>query len=270
MTQADKLFAGSIPAIYQRHLVPMLFEPFGAETAERVAEARPHSVLEIAAGTGVLTRALAARLAPQVKIIATDLNQPMLDKAAQLQGETRNVTFQQADALHLPFDDESFDAVVCQFGVMFFPDKLKAYREALRVLKPGGSYIFTVWDEIARNDFVAVVMATLEREFPGDPPRFMARTPHGYHDRRAMLVSVTQAGFNETSVETLHRTSHAKSALEAAIGYCQGNPMHEEIEARAPGKLQTITEKVAAALEARFGTGEITGEICAHLVTAIK
>jgi ubiquinone/menaquinone biosynthesis C-methylase UbiE len=179
----DKAFAGSIPKLYDTYLVPLIFEPYAADLASRLSSRSLSSLLEIAAGTGVVTRALASVLPASVAIVATDLNQAMLDQASAT-GTTRTVEWRRADALHLPFPDGTFDAVVCQFGVMFFPEKSEAFAEARRVLTPGGVLIFNVWDRIEENEFADTVTAALESVFPEDPPRFMARTPHGYHDRR--------------------------------------------------------------------------------------
>ena len=159
-----------------------------------MANAKPGRVLETAAGTGILTRALARLLPDTTEIVATDLNQPMLDFAAAQPGATR-VTWRSADALSLPFFDRSFDVVVCQFGAMFFPDKVAAYREAMRVLRPGGSFVFSVWDRIEENEFAAVVTEAVAALFPGDPPSFLARTPHGYHDEARIRGELAAAGF---------------------------------------------------------------------------
>ena len=140
MSQTDNVFAGSIPALYDQYLGSLLFQPYGRDIADRLAYLTDGRLLETAAGTGIVTRALAAALSNQVKIVATDLNQPMVDHAA-MQFSSSRVAWQKADALKLPFEDASFDCVVCQFGIMFVPDKLKAYREALRVLKSGGSFM---------------------------------------------------------------------------------------------------------------------------------
>jgi SAM-dependent methyltransferase len=190
----DKVFAGSIPKLYETYLVPLIFEPYAADLANRLA-ARPLArVLEIAAGTGVVTRMLASVLADDIAIVATDLNQPMLDQAAAI-GTKRPVEWRHADAMQLPFPDATFDAVVCQFGVMFFPDKAKAYAEARRVLRPRGVFIFNVWDRIEENEFADTVTTALESVFPNDPPRFMARTPHGYHDRSTIERDLANGGF---------------------------------------------------------------------------
>ena len=270
MSSADKVFTGGIPAIYERCMVPMLFEPYAQDMAARVASLAPRKILEIAAGTGVVTRAMAAKLDSGTEIVATDLNQPMLDAAAGLMPAGSHVTFRQADAQALPFGDASFDVVICQFGAMFFPDKPLAYREALRVLKPGGTYIFSVWDKLAANDFVTVAQALLVSRFPDDPPRFMERVPHGYHDAEAIAGVVREAGFAHVVAETVEKIAHAQSALDAATGYCQGNPLRVEIEAREPGGLQAVTDAVAIALAERFGRSAIEGKISARVITARK
>jgi len=270
MTTADKVFAGSIPAIYQQFLVPMIFAPYAHDLAGRVASTTPADVLEIAAGTGVLSRALVAALGPQVRITATDLNPPMLDMAKRQQGGDDRITWLQADALDLPFADRAFDCVACQFGAMFFPDKVRAYQEARRVLGPGGHYIFNVWDAVEENEFIATACATLAEIFPADPPRFMQRTPHGYHDLDVIAGQLKTAGFSGVDTETVSLASNAASARDAAIGFCQGNPLRGEIEMRAPGRLEEITEKVAEALEQRFGPGPITGRLRAYVITALR
>ncbi|WP_426126058.1 class I SAM-dependent methyltransferase [Pararhizobium sp. PWRC1-1] len=270
MTSADKVFAGNIPTIYQQCLVPMIFEPYAQEMADRASRLRPKKILEIAAGTGVVTRALVGKLENTAEIVATDLNQPMLDTAALLHAGNGMVTFRQADAQSLPFEDESFDIAVCQFGVMFFPDKQRSYSETLRVLKPGGTYLFAVWDRLSTNEFVTVASAVLAQRFPDDPPKFMERTPYGYYDTEMIINALKQVGFAEAFAETVDKIATAKTALDAATGYCQGNPLGAEIEARAAGSLQSVTEEVAAGLAERFGHGQIEGKIRAHIITARK
>jgi len=186
----DKQFAGSIPETYDRFLVPLIFESYARDLAERLARVEPREVLETAAGTGVLTRAMASRLPAQARIVATDLNQPMLDHARRRSHDGR-ITWRQADALALPFEDQSFDIVACQFGAMFFPDKVQGYREARRVLKRGGHFFFNVWDAISANEFADVATQALATLFPQDPPRFMARIPHGYHDVEKIRAELT-------------------------------------------------------------------------------
>jgi len=269
MKETDKLFVGSMPALYDRHLGPFIFEPSAEDLAARVARAAPHRVLETAAGTGIVTRAMARALAESGSITATDLNQAMVDYAAA-QTTARNVTWRQADALALPFADGAFDAVVCQFGVMFFPDKRAGYREALRVLAPGGRFLFNVWDRIEDNEISRVVTDAVAALFPADPPRFLARTPHGYHDVALIRDELGQAGFARVEIETIEKRGRAPSPRDPAIGFCQGSPLRSEIEARDPGRLAEATEAAARAVAARFGPGPIEGKIQAHVITATR
>jgi ubiquinone/menaquinone biosynthesis C-methylase UbiE len=268
MTAADKLFAGSIPEIYDRFLVPLIFQPYARDLAERLADVKPQDVLETAAGTGVLTRAIASRLPADVRIVATDLNQPMLDHAAAKMHPEDRITWRQADALALPFEDQSFDAVVCQFGAMFFPDKVLGYKEARRVLKPGGRFLFNVWDQISENEFADVVTEALAAIFPQSPPRFMARTPHGYHDVAKLREELAMAGFASISIETRGDISKAPSPRDPAIAYCQGTPLRNEIEARGAPGLEAATQACTEALALRFGNGPVAGRIRAHVITA--
>jgi len=268
MVATDKLFAGSIPEIYDRFLVPLIFEDYARDLADRLAKAGPQDLLETAAGTGVLTRALAARLPVSTRITATDLNQPMLEHAKARQPGNGRIAWKQADALALPFGDQSFDAVVCQFGVMFFPDRVAGYKEARRVLKPGGHFIFNVWDSISENDFADVVTQALAEIFPDDPPRFMARTPHGYHDVDEIRADLKAAGFASASVDVVDARSKAPSPRDPAVAYCQGTPLRNEIEARDASRLEEATAKAAEALARRFGNGAVDGRIRACVITA--
>ena len=195
MSESDKVFAGSIPENYDRLMAPLIFEPFAEDIAQRAASLSPSAVLETAAGTGVVTRALAPRLPLSASYIVTDLNQPMLDYAASRQPPDIRITWRQADALALPFDDAAFDLVCCQFGAMFFPDRIAGYREAKRVLKPGGHFLFNVWDRIEENVFAHEVTNALAEIFLNDPPRFLARTPHGYHDTALIRSELERCRF---------------------------------------------------------------------------
>ena len=267
VSDADSAFTGKIPALYDQHLGPMLFQPYARDLARRLQGLVAGHVLETAAGTGIVTHALAASLPDAVAITATDLNQPMLDHAAAKPGAAR-VTWRQADAQALPFAEGSFDAVVCQFGVMFFPEKVEAYREARRVLKPRGHFFFNVWDRISENEFADVVTEALATLFPKDPPRFMARTPHGYHNVEKIREELIAAGFADISIETVDHSSRAASPRDPAIAYCQGTPLRNEIEARDATLLEEATKAAADALARRFGSGPVEGRIRAHVITA--
>jgi ubiquinone/menaquinone biosynthesis C-methylase UbiE len=270
MVASDKLFAGSIPEIYDRFLVPLIFEPYARDLAGRLARTAPRNVLETAAGTGVLTRAMASILSANARIVATDLNQPMLDRAAARQSGDGRIEWKQADALALPFTDQSFDAVACQFGAMFFPDKVLAYKEVRRVLRPKGRFLFNVWGPISDNEFADTVTDALAVLFPHDPPRFMARTPHGYHDVERIRQELDAAGFTAVSIDTVDHQSKAPSPREPAIAYCQGTPLRNEIEARDASGLETATEQATEALARRFGTGAIEGRIQALVISASR
>ncbi len=268
MAATDKVFAGSIPEIYDQFFVPLIFERYAFDLAGRIVDTSPQSILETAAGTGVLTRAMASRLPESVRIVATDLNQPMLDRATSRQSDDRRITWRQADALALPFENQSFDVVACQFGAMFFPDKVQGYREARRVLKPGGRFLFNVWDKISENEFADVVTKTLAAIFPHDPPRFMARIPHGYHDTDAIREQLTAAGFANISIDAVDHRSRAPSPRHPAIAYCQGTPLRNEIEARDASRLEEATNKAADAIAERFGNGPVDGRIRAFVISA--
>src|SRR5437879_903978 len=240
-SDTDKVFAGSVPKLYDSHLVPLIFEPYAVDLAQRLDSRSLSHVLGIAAGTGVVTRDLASVRCTSCGIVATDLDPVMLDQAAAV-GTKRTGESRQADAMQLPFGDGTFDAVVCQFGVMFFPEKAKAFSEARRALRPGGLFIFNVWDRITENEFADAVTTALESVFPKDPPRFLARTPHGYHDRRIIERDLANGGFSGLPrFDTVAARSRAASPRHPAIAYCQGTPLRNEIETRDASRLGEAT-----------------------------
>jgi ubiquinone/menaquinone biosynthesis C-methylase UbiE len=269
MSETDKVFAGSIPENYDRYLVPLIFESFAQDLAQRIAALSPNTVLETAAGSGVVTRALTARLSPDASYVVTDLNQPMLDYAATRQAADNRISWRKADALALPFEDAAFDLVCCQFGVMFFPDRQSGYLEARRVLKPGGWFLFNVWDRIEENVFANDVTNALAELFPNDPPRFLARTPHGYHDTALIRSELEQAGFSSVVIETRADQSRASSPRHPAVAYCQGTPLRNEIEARAADKLEAATDHAASMIANKHGSGEVAAKIQAHVIVAM-
>lgn len=269
MVADDSTFTGSIPALYDQHLGPMLFEPYAADLAARLADLRTGALLETAAGTGIVTQALAQRLPASVELVATDLNQAMLDFAAKKPGVAR-VAFRQADALALPFEAERFDAVVCQFGAMFFPDRVAGYREARRVLKSGGRFVFSIWDSLADNPIARCVVDAAARHLPANPPRFLARTPHGHSDQATIRRELAEAGFTQIALEVVALPSSASSHRDPAIGFCQGSPMRGEIEGQGPRALQETTDAVADALAAEFGAGPIEATMQALVMVARK
>jgi SAM-dependent methyltransferase len=266
MANRDSAFSGSIPEIYDRCLGPMLFEPYAADLAQRAAALGPKRILETAAGTGIVTAALAAAL-PEAEIVATDLNPGMLSVAADRVASER-FRFQPADAQTLPFGDDAFDLVVCQFGVMFFPDRVGAYREARRVLKPGGAFLFNTWSSLDQNRLPQLVDQAVAALFPGDPPGFVGRTPHGYHDQARIAEDLAVAGFYDVAIDKLALPSCASSARQPAVGFAHGSPLRMEIEARDESRLDEAAEMAAKAVEIEFGTGPIEAVMTANVVLA--
>jgi SAM-dependent methyltransferase len=268
MATDETVFAGSLVGLYDRVLGPFMFEPFARETARRLAGCSGE-VLEIAAGTGILTRELDRILPAAASIVASDLNPPMLELAASRLASPR-VAWRPADALALPFADEAFDAVACQFGVMFYPDPVKGHREARRVLRPGGRYVLAVWDDLASNAVAEIVHRTVAACFPADPPQFLGRTPHGHHDVGKLEDDLAAGGFAAATVERVRLASGRRDAGDLAVGFCQGTPLRHEIEARGAPGLEGVTEAVAKALRARFGDGVFESPIQAHLIVAAR
>ena len=266
MTGGDAVFAGSIPALYDRHLGDMLFAPYGEHLAQRAAARSPRTVLEVAAGTGIVTRALHAVL-PDAAIVATDLNAAMIAHAAT-RLNAANVMWRQADAQSLPFGDASFDLVVCQFGVMFFPDRTAAFREARRVLAAGGCYLFTMWASIEHSPLAAIVARAAADAFPNDPPSFLTRTPYGHGDPAVTERELRAAGFTQVEIASVDVPSRADSAYDPAIGFCQGTPLRSEIESRDPARLAGVTESAARAVAAQYGDGRIEATMRAFVFDA--
>ncbi len=267
---SDNVFSGSVPKLYEKYLVPLVFAPYAPDLVKRLNSHGLDRVLEVAAGTGVVTRALDATLPANVEIVATDLNEGMIEEAQSI-GTGRAVKWQQADALALPFPDESFDAVVCQFGVMFFADKTKAFAEIRRVLRPGGVFLFNVWDKIEENDFPYTVTSAIASLFPDNPPRFHARVPHGYHSPETIERDLAAAGFtNKPQIEVVTKVSQARAPRVPAMAYCQGTPLRNEIEERDAMLLSDATSVAAKALAEKFGTANIAGKIQALVVSVRK
>jgi SAM-dependent methyltransferase len=251
-----------MPEAYEKWLVPTVFGPFAVDLAARVAARSPARLLELAAGTGALTREL-TRVVGSAELTATDLNEAMV---ALGRARVPGATWQQADALRLPFDEARFDVVACQFGVMFLPDKPAGYAEVRRVLVPDGTFLFNAWGTLATHDFEATFMAALERLFPDDPPTFLARTPHGYADPDRIVSDLQAGGLRCTTIETVILEGQAESVPDLVNGYCTGTPVRAEIVDR--GELATTIAAVTRELEAQLGTGPITVRMAAHVVAA--
>lgn len=260
-------FSGSVPEFYDRHLVPALFDPYAADLVARITR-RDGRVLEIACGTGAVTRRLRAEL-PGATIVATDLSPAMLAHAASA---VDGVTWQTADAQALPFDDAAFDAVICQFGVMFLPDKVRGFREARRVLAPGGQLLVNVWDSLAANPYAAEMAAALGRLFPGDPPKFVAMV-HGYCDRARIAADLAAAGWSEVAseiaIESVGLRGQAPSAREFATGFACGSPIRQLLAERGAEPAAFVAE-LAPRLAALAGDAPFCPELGAIVISAIR
>jgi len=265
---ANASFAGSIPELYHRHLGPLKFEPYARDLARRVGSlARPElRVLEIAAGTGILTRHLATAL-PGAALCATDLAEPMLEIARRNVGPREGLEWRPADATALPFPDESFDLVTCQFGVMFFPDKDAAAREVRRCLKPGGRFVFSVWDSLEANPLGRIPHETIGSFFPADRPGFFL-IPFGYHDPAAARDLLERAGFTSVRTERVQLVAEAPTAEHAAIGLVQGTPVLNAIQERGGVAPETIVAAVTEALASAHGDRPLKAPMQAWLVSA--
>lgn len=269
MATTPVAFDGTIPLRYDAHLGPLLFEGYATDLAARVRVADGARVLETACGTGIATAALRRALPADAEIVATDLNEAMLEVARSHHGALPNVHFVTADATHLPFDDESFDAVVCQFGVMFFPDKLAGLREALRVLRPGGQLLFNVWDSLERNAIVQVAHETITAHFATDPPTFLT-VPFGDHDVGEIRSTLAAAGFVEAGVVVLGSSVERPSARDVAVGMVEGNPTVVEIRERGEATVECVVDAVTDAIAARFGEAPVHARLQALIFSAVR
>jgi ubiquinone/menaquinone biosynthesis C-methylase UbiE len=269
MANQHAAFIGSIPENYDRYLGPALCEPYASDMAERVQVAEGASVLELACGTGIVTCRLRDRLPSSVRLVATDLNEAMMAYAAQKFRPEEAIEWKQADAANLPFDDESFDAVVCQFGLMFVPDKAKAVREAYRVLKSGGTFFFSVWDAIEYNDLARIANTTIAALFEDNPPDFY-EVPFSLHDPDVIASLLTAAGFKDPQVSLLALPSISPSATQAATGLIEGNPVRGAIEERDPAAVPAVIKAVAAAVASGCGDNPVQGKMRAFVCTAVR
>ena len=251
-----------MPEAYDRWLAPAVFRPFAADLAERAARLNPGRVLEIAAGTGVLTAELVATL-PEADVTATDLNAAMVEFGSR---RAPGATWRQADALSLSFDDGEFDVVMCQFGVMFFPDKPAAFREMRRVLRPGGTVLFSTWATIDTHGFGAALLAAIERAFPDDPPTFLVAVPHGYPDLDQVIADLAAAGLVSVSAQTVTLEGQAESAAGVGTGFCTGTPLRMAIESR--GDLAASTALISEEMTNLLGSGPVTTHMTAYVIEA--
>ena len=268
MPDQELRFSGSVPENYDQLMVPLVFRPYAEELTRRAEAIDPHLVLETAAGTGVVTKALHEALR-DAEIIATDLNPPMLEIARQ-RVRSERVRFVQADAQDLPFESGRFDLVLCQFGSMFFPDKVRGHSEARRVLRDGGCYLLAIWDKIERNELSNAAQQALIDRFPQDPPLFLREGPFGYHDTLRIESDLHDAGFETVDIETIELRSRSPSAHDAAMALFYGTPMGVEVEEKRAGCGERVFASVEQALRRFEGPGGLDAPMAAHIVTASK
>lgn len=266
---AGSTFAGSVPEHYDAELGPVLFAGYAADIAGRAAALKPGNVLELAAGTGIVSRRLRDSLAPETALLVSDLSPPMLAVARTKFQPGETVEFHQADAMALPFEAASVDQIVCQFGAMYFPDKIAAYTEARRVLRDGGSLVFNVWGTLERNPCAELAQATVEAIYPDDPPGFF-RVPYGYCDPDQVCAELEAAGFTEISQDTVSIDAAVADWGVLARGLVLGSPLIEEVRARGTVAEEAVVERFTIALRQRFGgeSGHIPLE--AHVFSARK
>jgi ubiquinone/menaquinone biosynthesis C-methylase UbiE len=267
-------FAGSIPRTYHDLLGPLIFEPYANDLAARVAALRPLRILETACGTGIVTRKLLAAIqansapAPTAELVATDISEPMLAIARQQVGPAANLTFQPVDACTLPFPDRSFDTLVCQYGFMFFPDKVQAMKEARRVLKPGARLLFNVWDSLDHNPIPSRAHDLMLARFPANPPMFLAEKPFGWSNRAEIERTVRAGGFTNATLETLSFPSQAPTAAEAARAWIEGTPLLPALAERGFPDPTQIREELTRTLARDFGDHPCRSTMQAVVVTA--
>lgn len=269
VSEPQAAFTGSVPENYDRFLGPALFDPYAAEIVRRLDRHGCAALLEVACGTGIVTEKLVAELPPPTRLVATDLSQPMIDYASRKLSDQRQIEWQTADATQLPFDDQSFDVVLCQFGFMFVPDKPAAFREAHRVLKPGGKLLFNVWDKLEHNDFCRIAHETVLSFFESDPPLFF-EVPFGFHRVDEIRTLLEDAGFDGLRIEHVDLPSVSASARDAATGLIQGTPVSVAVRERSPGDLPVLTEAAALALTQQCGASPCRGKMRAIVCEATR
>jgi ubiquinone/menaquinone biosynthesis C-methylase UbiE len=269
-TASPAAFSGSIPETYHAALGPLLFEPYARDLAARLTRAGlgPGTrVLELACGTGIVTRRLLEVLPRDGALVATDISEPMLGQAKRNVPADARVTFAQADACVLPFSDAEFDAIVCQYGVMFFPEKEKAMREARRVLRAGGVYLFNVWDSLEHNAMPRIVQRTLDERFGAGAAGFLRKLPHGWSDRAEIERVVRAGGFSSVRVETLAVQTSAPDAATIARGYLLGTPNAGTL-AELKADAEAVVAQAGKAIAAELGDRPCRGTVQAVVVEA--
>jgi SAM-dependent methyltransferase len=263
MSSAD--FSGSIPRHYDEYLVPIMFEPYAEDLVRRVPRDGVTRVLELACGTGIVTRRLRETLTDSATLVATDLNAPMVEYA-RAAVPLAGIEWQTADAQALPFADASFDVVVFQFGIMFLPDRPRGFAEAHRVLRPGGTLLVNTWNALDENPAYRAMQDALTAMFPGNAPRFL-ETPYGYHDPARMHADAAAGGFADVKIEPVRMRTQGPSALEFARGFTRGTPLTHELAERG-AQLDAAAEAIAQAVARVGGVAPLTLDLAATVIIA--
>jgi ubiquinone/menaquinone biosynthesis C-methylase UbiE len=267
MSDVHSAFSSTIPEAYERALGPMLFAPYAVDMAARLGGAR--TVLEVAAGTGRVTRELLRTLPPDAAIVATDLNDAMIEHARTRVPADPRLEWRQADAMALPFADDTFDAAICQFGLMFVPHKLAALREFRRVLTPAGRAIVTVWGSLDENVAGRIPHLALMEAFPDDPPQFYL-VPFAMADERQTTSLFAEAGFSSVTCDVVDRIAESASAELAGEGFVFGNPVILAIRERGTVAPETIARTIASRLASAGGESPCRLPMRARVFTAVK
>jgi len=267
--ESTPLFTSSVATLYDEILGPAFFEPYAIETTNRVAALNPQKVLETACGTGRVTNHLRKVLSKSATLIATDISNDMLAVAEKKLSAIKDISWQQADAMNLPFDDESFDAVVCQFGAMFFADRKKGFIEAMRVLKNGGAFIFSVWDKLEFNPVTAASRQILKDFFEGNPPKSM-NMAFSMTDKNDIANQLTETGFTNIKIETVNKVCIAESAEGLAKAIIDGSTNSDYIKERDANAAPFLKKKIAKAISEKFGDHPVKGTMQAIIIAAEK
>lgn len=243
-------FTGSVPYNYDQYLGPLLFEPYAMDLFERLQGKTYQRILELACGTGRVTRYLAELVKEQGQLFATDLNPDMLQVASQKADDGR-IQWRVVNAHDIPYDSNFFDVVVCQFGIMFFKEKPRALAGIYRILKPGGVFLFSTWDHVEHNAAACITQEVLSEFFPDDPPDFLDKGPYSLFDPGEIKALLEKAGFTAIDITTVSKVGMISSADQVALGIVDGSPLTSYLEERQAPK-EEIKRKITQAVRAQY------------------
>jgi len=267
-TQQPFNFSGSVPAHYDQYLGPLYFEPYAIEVTNRIDPSSIKLALELASGTGRVTKHLRRVLPPTAKLIASDISEDMLAIAKE-KLKNEKVDWETIDAQQLPFEDNSIDLVVCCFGFMFVPDKLKAFAEVLRVLRPEGMFIFSTWDKLEANG-ASFVHRTIAKKYLEEPLPASFNLAFSMHDESSIKSTLEEVSFSKIFVEKVNKQCYASSSKDAAEGLTMGGSIYNEIMKRNPAWIDEIRIRVEKELSEKYGTSPMIAPMSAVISQAWK